>query len=61
MLEMAALQPHCAPAVSGNQHDARVPQFTWGCCNRRPRKARRPAARMKVRADMVQDCDVRTL
>ena len=61
ILEEAAVQPMCAPAVSDGQHEARLLQFTWGCCNRRPRKARRTAAHVKVRAGMVQDTDAYTL
>ena len=61
VLEEAAVQPRCAPAVSDGQHEARVPQFTWGCCNRRPRKARRSAAHVKVRADLVQGRGAHTL
>ena len=49
ILEEVAGQPHCPHAVADEPHSATLPQFTWGCCNRRPRKARRPAARVKVR------------
>ena len=61
ILEEAAVEPLCAPAVSDDQHETRVPQFTWGCCNHRPRKARRTAAHTKVRVDMTKDHDAHTL
>ena len=57
-LEEPPVQPPSTPAVSDARHAAAAPQLTWGRCDRRPRKARRPAACVRVRADVVQNCDV---